>query len=50
MHLHDTSTQSVSIFVQLILVFPFLISLIAYIVAVIFSNRSKKKMVAFSYL
>lgn len=43
MHLHDTSTQSVSIFVQLILVFPFLISLIAYIVAVIFSNRSKKK-------
>ncbi|MFC9541848.1 cytochrome c oxidase assembly protein [Lysinibacillus sp. NPDC056959] len=43
MHSHETYTQNFSIIVQLILVLPFLISLISYIVAVIYSNQHKKR-------
>ncbi|MGY3186212.1 cytochrome c oxidase assembly protein [Lysinibacillus sp. TE18511] len=43
MHSHETHTQNISIIVQLILVLPFLISFISYIVAVILSNQHKKQ-------
>jgi len=43
LHPHETYTQNFSILVQLILVFPFLISLSVYVVAVIFSNQEKKR-------
>ncbi|MFJ7183903.1 cytochrome c oxidase assembly protein [Lysinibacillus xylanilyticus] len=43
MHSHETYTQNFSIIVQLILVLPFMISFITYIVAVILSNKHKKQ-------
>ncbi len=43
MHSHDTHTQNFSIIVQLLLAVPFLIALIAYIIAVILSNQHKKQ-------
>ena len=43
MHTHEPHIQNFSIIVQLILVFPFLISFISYLVAVILSNQHKKQ-------
>ncbi|WP_155592251.1 cytochrome c oxidase assembly protein [Lysinibacillus cavernae] len=43
MHAHEAHTQNFSIIVQLILVFPFIISFISYIIAVIISNQQKKQ-------
>lgn len=42
MHSHESHIQNFSILMQLILVLPFFISLISYIVAVYYSNQHKK--------
>ncbi|WP_036216470.1 cytochrome c oxidase assembly protein [Lysinibacillus sphaericus] len=43
MHSHETHIQNLSVIVQLIVVIPFFISLISYIVAVKLSNQHKKQ-------
>ncbi len=49
MHSHESHIQNFSILMQLILVLPFFISLISYIVAVYYSNQHKKKLVSFTH-